>query len=415
MNLSGKPLAFQAMAKPIGSTCNLNCRYCYYLEKKKLYNNFHDFRMKKETLESFIRQYIAAQDVPQVTFVWQGGEPSLLGLDFYKEVIEFQQKYAGNKKIDNCFQTNGTLLDDEWCTFFKKNKFLVGLSVDGPEFIHNSNRVSPNGKPSFKQVMKSLELLNKHNVEFNTLSVVDRNNSNYPLEIYNFLKEAGSHYLQFIPIIERKLSDPGASGLSLVPPEDTNAVVTDWTVRPEKYGDFIIKIFDEWVRNDVGKYFIQLFDVTLANSLGVPSGLCIFSDKCGDAPVVEFNGDVYSCDHYVYPQYFLGNIMTKSLHSIMRSAEQLNFGEKKLKELPDYCIICQYRFACHGGCPKHRFCNTPDGKPGLNYLCMAYKKIFNYVHPYMQYMGNELKNRRPPANVMNWAKGIALYNQTEQL
>lgn len=400
-----KPIAFSAMAKPIGSVCNLNCTYCYYLEKQNLYKQVSDFRMSEEVLERFIKQYIEAQQVTTVSFVWQGGEPSLLGLDFFRKVIEFQNKYAGKKQIENSFQTNGTRLNEEWCRFFKQYNFLVGVSIDGPEKIHNQYRVYKNGSPTFADVMKGVELLHKHNVDFNTLSVVNRHNSKHPLEVYNFLKQIGSGFIQFLPVIERCSINEPEDGLKLVHANSKgNAKVTDWSVMPEDYGNFIITIFDEWVRKDVGRYFVQLFDVTLANWVGENPGLCVFSEQCGNAVVIEHNGDVYSCDHYVYPEFFLGNVREKSLPEMMMSDEQFVFGSRKLQSLPQYCLSCDYRFACHGECPKHRFETTPDGEYGLNYLCKAYKMIFEHMHPYMQFMGDELKKQRPPANVMQWVK-----------
>ncbi len=400
-----KPIAFSTMAKPIGSVCNLNCTYCYYLEKQNLYKQISDFRMKEEVLEKFIKQYIEAQQVPTVSFVWQGGEPSLLGLDFFRKVIEFQNKYAGKKQIENSFQTNGTRLNEEWCRFFSQHNFLVGISIDGPEALHNQHRVYKNGAPTFADVMKSIELLHKHRVEFNTLSVVNRMNSKHPLEVYHFLKQIGSGFIQFLPVVERLALEEPKDGLKLVHANSNDiAKVTDWSVLPEDYGEFIITIFDEWVRKDVGRYYVQLFDVTLANWVGENPGLCIFSEQCGNALVMEHNGDVYSCDHYVYPEFLLGNVGEKSLSEMLMSDEQFAFGSKKLQSLPQYCIDCEYRFACHGECPKHRFETTPDGEFGLNYLCKAYKMIFEHMHPYMQFMGDELKKQRPPANVMQWVQ-----------
>jgi uncharacterized protein len=400
-----KPIAFSAMAKPIGSICNLNCTYCYYLEKQKLYPHTSDHRISDELLEKYIKDYIEAQQVPSVSFVWQGGEPSLLGIGFFRKVIGLQQKYAGKKKVENSFQTNGTRLDDEWCRFFKEHNFLVGISIDGPEFIHDRYRVYKNGKPSFADVMKGIELLRKHKVEFNTLSVVQRHNSHYPLEVYRFLKEIGSGFIQFIPIVERETLAEPKDGVRLVPPGVRPDVrLTEWSVLPEDYGRFLTTIFDEWVRKDVGQYYVQVFDVTLANWVNEPPGLCVFSETCGNAVVLEHNGDIYSCDHFVYPEFKLGNIMDKSLVAMMQSPEQYNFGAGKLEKLPRYCIECDYRFACHGECPKHRFDYAPDGEYGLNYLCKAYKMFFSHVHPYMQFMGDELAKKRAPANVMQWTK-----------
>lgn len=403
----GKPVAFSSMAKPIGSVCNLNCTYCYYLEKQKLFPDTTNFRMSDEVLEQYIRRYIETQQVPVVTFVWQGGEPSLLGLDFFKRVIDLQHKYAGNKRTENAFQTNGTRLDDDWCRFFKQHNFLVGISIDGPEKIHNQHRLYKNGQASFADVMNGIQLLRKHNVDFNTLSVVNRHSSQYPMEVYHFLKDIGSGFMQFLPIVEREALNIAPNELKLIPADsDAEAKLTDWSVIPEDYGKFLISIFDEWVRNDVGRYYVQLFDVTLANWVGEAPGLCVFSETCGNAVVAEHNGDVYSCDHYVYPRYFLGNIKEHTFAEMMFSDKQYEFGMRKLNGLPDYCIKCEYRFACHGECPKHRFINTPAGEPGLNYLCEAYKMFFAHVHPYMQYMSDELAKKRPPANVMQWVKKL---------
>jgi uncharacterized protein len=404
MNKIFKPFAFQAMAKPIGSACNLHCTYCYYLEKQNLYQGAGSRRMDEMLLENYIQQYISIQQVPVVQFVWQGGEPSLLGLDYFKRVVELQKKYAGVKRIENAFQTNGTLLDNDWARFFKEHQFLVGVSIDGPEEIHNQHRPFRTNEPSFKKVMNGIEVLRKHQVDFNTLTVVNRQNSKSPLEIYHFLKKIGSGFIQFIPIVERKYNGMEPGPLSLVGPTEKQAAVTEWSVIPEDYGNFLIKIFNEWVRHDVGRYFVQQFDATLANWIGESPGICVFSETCGDAVVLEHNGDVYSCDHFVYPEYKLGNIKEKSLFAMLKSTEQKEFGKNKLNQLPGYCIQCDYRFACHGECPKHRFENTPDGEPGLNYLCKAYRLFFAHVHPYMQFMGDELANKRPPSNVMQWAK-----------
>ncbi len=402
-----KPVSFQVMAKPIGSVCNLNCTYCYYLEKQKLYPKAKDFRMDDALLESFVKQYIESQEVPIVNFVWQGGEPTILGLSFYQKAIAFQKKYAGQKKIENSLQTNGTLLDDAWCQFFKEHNFLIGVSIDGPKEIHDRHRPTKAGGISFDKVIAGIHLLKKHKVEFNTLSVVHNDNVHYPLEIYRFLKDIGSGFIQFIPIVERNTKYIRDDELTLIGPNSQlEASVSEWSVKPEDYGKFLITIFDEWVRNDVGRYFVQIFDVTLANWVGEKPGLCVFSESCGDAVVLEHNGDVYSCDHFVYPQYKLGNIRETSLRTLTQSANQYAFGKNKLVKLPNYCIKCDYRFACLGECPKHRFETTPDGEYGLNYLCSAYKEFFSHVHPYMQFMGDELAQKRPPSNVMHWAKKI---------
>jgi uncharacterized protein len=397
-----RPTAFMVMAKPIGPVCNLNCSYCYYLEKEHLYQETRNFKMSDEVLESFIKQFIESQEVPLVTFTWQGGEPTLLGLEFFEKAISLQQKYRGRKKIDNAFQTNGTRLNEDWCRFFKKNNFLVGISVDGPAAVHDRYRKTKTGKPSFEEVMKGIKLLKRFRVEFNTLSVVNNANVNQPLEVYRFLKRAGSGFLQFIPIVERSTGSPTADGLTLVPPVyGEGAALTEWSVRARQYGKFMISIFDEWVRNDVGKVFVQLFDVTLANWVGASPGLCVFAETCGEAAVMEHNGDVYSCDHFVYPEYFLGNILENPLAGLMGQHRQIQFGKDKRDTLPRQCLLCEVRFACHGGCPKSRFATTADGQPGLNWLCEGYKMFFEHVKPYMDFMANELTHERPPSNIMS--------------
>ena len=396
--------AFNVMAKPMGPICNLDCKYCFYLEKENLYPNADDFKMPYNILESFIRQKISAHKVQNVHFSWQGGEPTMLGVEYFKKVVEFQKKYANGKTVTNAFQTNGILLNDEWCEFFNKNNFLIGLSIDGPKEIHDKYRVNKGGNPTFDQVIRGIEYLKKHKVEFNTLTVVHKDNSYKPLEVYNFLKEAGSGFMQFIPIVERIAETPN-EGLSLISPRyDKPARVSDWSVEPVQFGNFLCSIFDEWVRKDVGKVFVQLFDVSLEIWYGMQPSLCVFRKTCGDAMIIEHNGDVYSCDHYVYPENKLGNIMDNPLESLVNSGQQRKFGIDKLMSLPDYCKNCEVRFACNGECPKHRFLKTPDGEDGLNYLCAGYKKYFKHIDVYMNYMVDELKNKRPPANIMNWVK-----------
>lgn len=406
---------FHVMAKPIGAVCNLDCDYCFYLEKGNLYPNTSDFRMSSKVLESFIRQYIEAQPGDHVFFAWQGGEPTLLGVDFFKKVVELQHKYAQGKIIENAFQTNGVLIDDEWGDFFHKNKFLIGISVDGPEEFHDRYRLNKNRKGSFKQVLRGLEFLKKHQVEFNTLTVIQNHNSQSPLKIYHFLKEIGSGFIQFIPIVERISETKTDNGLHLVSPgSQSKSQVTDWSVKPEQYGIFLSEIFDEWVRSDVGKYYVQIFDVALEAWLGYNPNLCMFSQTCGNAMAIEHNGDLYSCDHYVYPEHKLGNIQEDALVSLVNSNQQRSFGRDKKNTLPQLCIDCEVGFACNGGCPKNRFINTPDGEAGLNYLCAGYKKFFNHIDPYMRFMANELQHQRPPANVMEWTKekdkGFPTYN-----
>ncbi len=399
-----KPPAFNIMLKPAGPACNLNCAYCYYLEKQKLYPD-KSYRLDEGLLEKFIREYIAAQDVPLVSFVWQGGEPTLLGVDYFRKAVELQNKYAGGKQIENALQTNGTLLTDTFCEFLKENQFLVGLSIDGPRHLHDLYRVNKQGKPSWDSVMQGVELLKKHGVDFNTMSVINRTTAEHPLEVYRFMKQIGSTFMQFLPIVERIAVSPEENELRLVHQKFTGeAAVSPWSVTPKQYGDFLTAIFDEWVRQDVGRYYVQMFDVTLANWVGASPGLCVFSETCGTAAVMEHNGDVYTCDHYVYPDHFLGNIKEKPVSTLLASTRQAMFGQAKKSQLPAYCRQCDYLYACHGACPKHRILHSPDGEPGLNYLCKGFKQFFSHVKPYMDFMAKELKAKRPPANVMQWIK-----------
>ncbi len=361
--------------------------------------------MSDELLETFIKQFIEGNEIPVVTFTWQGGEPALMGLDFFKKAIELQKKYSGGKRIENSFQTNGTLLNEEWCKFFTDNNILVGISIDGEEHNHDHFRKTGSGQPTFKSVMKAIELFRKYNVQFNTLSTVNSYNSEFATETYRFLKRIGSGFIQFLPVVERLSDATGNYPLELVAPVfGPSASVTGWSVDPEKFGRFLISIFDEWVRNDVAKYYVQIFDATLANYAGENPGLCVFNETCGDALVMEHNGDVFSCDHFVYPEYFLGNINDSPLISLVKKQEQFDFGIDKRNTLPVYCLQCDVRYACHGECPKHRFVLTQDGHPGLNYLCKGYKLFFKHTEPYMDFMAKELKNKRPPANVMQWLR-----------
>lgn len=399
---------FHVMTKPIGPLCNLGCQYCFYLEKEKLFPGNENFKMRDEVLEAFIQQYITQQNVPEVSFAWQGGEPTLLGVSFFRKVVELQKKHANGKKISNAFQTNGTLLDDTWGAFFSENQFLVGISVDGPPKLHNTYRVDKKGMPTYDQVIRGVKCLKKHGVEFNTLTVVNRRNAQKPLDVYRFLKEIGSGFIQFIPLVER-LPDAEARSLGLdlaTPPQgheqgQARLLVTESSVEPRQYGDFLITIFEEWVRGDVGKVFVQLFDAALGNWIGAGSSLCVFAEKCGSALALEHNGEVYSCDHYVYPQYKLGNLLNRSLAEMLDSPQQRKFGSDKLDALPGYCRKCDVRFACNGECPKHRFLSTPDGEYGLNYLCAGYKRFFNHIGPSMHVMKELLQRGRAPAEVMH--------------
>ena len=394
------------MAKPVGSVCNLACTYCYYLEKSHLYRQEEPsgrFTMSDELLERFIREYIESQTMPQVLFTWHGGETLMRPLAFYKRVVELQQKYARGRTIDNAIQTNGTLLTDEWCRFFREHNWLVGVSIDGPQEFHDEYRRNRQGMPSFQKVMRGITLLNKHGVEWNALAVVNDFNADYPLDFYRFFKEIGCRYIQFTPIVERIL--PHADGRHLACPADEEEIpLADFSVTPEQWGEFLCTLFDEWVRHDVGDYFIQLFDSTLANWVGQQPGVCTLAKTCGHAGVMEYNGDVYSCDHFVFPEYKLGNIRTQTLTEMMYSERQQRFGAMKRDGLPTQCRECEYLFACNGECPKNRFCRTATGEPGLNYLCAGYRRFFAHVAPYMDFMKRELQAQRPPANVMQLFK-----------
>lgn len=399
--------AFHIMTKPTGPICNLDCKYCFYLEKERLYPGEKNWKMAPETLESYIRQHIESQSINEVTFAWQGGEPTLMGLDYFRKVVELQKRYGPERKIINAFQTNGVLLDDAWCSFFAEHEFLVGLSIDGPEALHDHYRVDRGGRPTFQRVMRGLEFLHKHQVDFNTLTVVNDLNSRQPLEVYRFLKSIGSLVMQFIPVVERVAENPAADGLNLVSPQHTGeARVSDWSVQAEQYGHFLCAIFDEWVLRDVGQRFVQLFDITLESYMQMPQSLCWFRERCGAALALEHNGDLYSCDHFVYPENRLGNILESPLLSLVNSEPQLAFGNAKADALPTQCRQCEVRFACNGECPKHRFLRTPDGEDGLNYLCAGYLRFFRHVDPYMRFMTAQLKAQRSPAEVMNYAVAL---------
>ena len=387
------------MLKPAGSLCNLRCKYCYYLEKNELYKDSRNHIITDELLEKFIKEYIEAQTMPEVLFTWHGGETLMRPVSFYKKALELQRVYGRGRRIDNCIQTNGTLITDEWCQFFKENNFLVGVSIDGPQEFHDEYRKTATGKPTFRQVMKGINLLNKHGVEWNALAVVNDFNADYPLDFYHFFKEIGCHYIQFTPIVERIIDR--ADGLTLAPGMQEGGRMADFSVTAEQWGDFLCAIFDEWVHHDVGNYYIQLFDATLANWVGQAPGICTMARECGHAGVMEFNGDVYSCDHFVYPEHKLGNLHSQTIYEIMNSPKQKEFSKMKHLMLPQQCKECNFLFACHGECPKNRFVKDKYGNPGLNYLCSGYHKFFTHVAPYMDFMKNELDHHRAPANVMN--------------
>lgn len=392
-----KPL--YVMLKPAGAHCNLACKYCYYLEKNNLYQNSHRHLMSDEMLEQFTREYIEAQTMPQVLFTWHGGEPLMRSIDFYKKALELQKKYAHGKQIDNVIQTNGTLLTNEWCEFIAKNHWLVGISIDGPQEYHDHYRVTPDGKPSWEKVMQGISLLKKHRVEWNAMAVVNAYNAEHPLEFYHFFRDNGCQYLQFTPIVERLTEhEDGRTLASLA--DDREIPLADASVTPQQWGNFLCTIFDNWVRHDVGKTFVEIFDCTLANWMGVLPGICAYSKECGHAGVMEHNGDVYSCDHFVFPEYKLGNIKDQSLIDMLYGEKQQEFSRLKHTSLPRQCKECDMEFACHGECPKNRFEKDKFGEPGLNYLCKGYYLYYSHVAPYMDFMKKELLAERPPSNIM---------------
>ena len=396
-NPFAKPL--YVMLKPAGAHCNLACKYCYYLEKNKLYPTAQRHLMSDEMLEQFTREYIEAQTMNQVLFTWHGGEPLLRSIDFYRKALSLQQKYARGRRIDNVIQTNGTLLTDEWCEFFAQNHWLVGISIDGPQPDHDHYRLTAAGKPSWKKVMQGIKLLKKHGVEWNAMAVVNAYNANHPLEFYRFFKENGCQFLQFTPIVERLTRHEDGRTLASLADKDEISL-SEASVAPELWGYFLCAIFDEWVRKDVGKIFVEIFDCTLANWMGISPGICAYSKECGHAGVMEHNGDVYSCDHFVFPEYKLGNIRDHSLVDMLYGEQQQEFSRLKHSSLPRQCKECDMEFACHGECPKNRFMKDKYGDSGLNYLCPGYYHYYQHVAPYMDYMKQELMSQRPPSNIM---------------
>lgn len=398
---------FHVMAKPIGPACNLRCRYCFYLEKEAIFKNEASHRMSDEVLETYIRKYISSQKSPEILFSWQGGEPTMLGLEFFERVIELQQKHSDGRPISNTLQTNGTLLDDDWSRFLKRHNFLVGLSIDGPEAIHNRDRIRADGKGSFDDVMRGLECLKRNKTEFNTLSCVTSRNAGDAAKIYRFLKKIGSTYMQFIPIVERKPDQraldagmefalPPLPG-EIAQPED----VCDFSVTGEQWGQFLIDVFKVWVKKDIGTIFVNHFDVALAGWMGMNPPLCSYAKTCGDAVALEHDGTLYSCDHFVYKDFKLGNIMEKDFDQLMFQTVQMNFGANKWKSLTAYCKACPYLKYCHGDCPKHRFIASPDGEAGLSWLCHGFEKWFKFANPFMQEMCKRLQQQRPCSEIMS--------------
>ncbi len=368
------------MVKPAGPACNLACEYCYYLEKSALVKeDGSGSLMSNELLERFVRDYITSQVDRRVLFTWHGGEPLLRPLSFYRRAVELQKKYAGGRQVDNCIQTNGTLLTDEWCEFLRENNFLVGISVDGGALFHDTFRRDKQGRPTFERVMRSIEMLRRHGVEYNAMAVVNRLNADYPEDFYRFFKQMDCRYIQFAPIVE-PMRDPATGRMTVIPS----------SVSPQQWGEFLCRLFDEWVKEDVGKFFIRHFDDVLANWVGVTPGLCILAKTCGQAGVMEHNGDVYSCDHFVFPEYKLGNIRNKTLTEMMWSPKQFRFGQSKQTSLPRQCKRCRYLRICNGECPKNRLSQSVDGEPGLNYLCEGYYRFFEHTAPFMERMAREI-------------------------
>jgi uncharacterized protein len=405
------PLGIHVVAKPIGPACNLNCEYCFYLEKQALFGPGEQYRMSDEVLSAFITNYITSQPTPVVEFVWQGGEPTLLGLDFFQRVIELQRPFLGTKTISNSLQTNGTLLNDEWCRFLKLNNFMVGISIDGPEEVHDRYRRDRNGNGTFDHVMRGLRLLQEHKVEYNALVSVARETAEQPLDVYRFLRKQGVEFIQFSPVVER-MPDVCSTGhgLKLARPasldkHEQHTEVTPWSVIPEEYGDFLIGIYEEWVRHDVGSVFVMNFEWALNAWIGNPAPVCIHAQQCGRSLVVEHNGDVYACDHCVYPEYRLGNVSSESLSAMAERSRQSGFGVSKETALPRWCRECKVLAACRGGCPKHRFAQTYYDEPGLHHLCAGYKKFFMHIRKYCRGMTQLLEHGQPASLIMEAMKG----------
>ncbi len=396
-----RPTAFTTMIKPVGSLCNLDCDYCYYLGKADLYGG-HQPKMSDELLERYISQYIEAVQVPTVTFCWHGGEPLLAGIDFYEKAVALQQRYRGNKQIENSLQTNGLLINPNWCDFFRQHNFLIGLSLDGPKEIHDAYRHDRGGHPTFDRVMRGLEMMAMSGVEYNTLSTINDRCAGQGKRVYQFMRSI-SKYMQFLPVVEHTLATPSGRA-AIVPPSTEGSKVVPWSITPKAFGKFMCDVFDEWVINDVGERFVQLFDITLAQWCGVQPPLCAFCPTCGDGLVVEHNGDVYMCDHFVYPEYRLGNISTEHLADLQRKPELFRFGIEKRNSLPTDCRKCDYLFACRGECPKHRFATTRRGEKGLNALCEGYKYFFEYTTPYMQQMRHLLEQGLEAKHIIPWAR-----------
>lgn len=403
INPFSRPL--YVMLKPVGAACNLRCHYCYYLEKACLYKDSSKRVLSEEMLDQFTKEYIEAQTMNDVLFTWHGGEPLMRPLSFYRKALELQKKYGRGRNISNVIQTNGTLLTDEWCRFLHENNWLVGVSIDGPQEFHDEYRRTASGGPSWAKVMRGIQLLNKHHVEWNAMAVVNDFNADYPLDFYHFFKEMGCRFIQITPVVERMVNHADGRHLATLT-DDATAPVTDFSVTPEQWGRFLCAIFDEWVRNDVGQTYVELFDCILANWVGVTPGICVYAKECGHAGIMEFNGDVYSCDHFVFPEYRLGNIRKKTITEMLYGEQQQQFSRLKSQSLPKECKKCEWEFACHGECPRTRFIKDIYGNPGKNYLCEGYRMFFRHIAPYMDFMKKEYMNQRPPSNVMQHIQEI---------
>ena len=401
---------FHVMVKPAGSACNLDCTYCFYLSKQQLEGGPGGGHMHDDVLERFVRDYIESVTGDEVVFSWQGGEPTLMGLDFFRKVVALQRKYAKpGQRIENDLQTNGTLLDEEWGAFLKEHRFLVGLSIDGPREIHDHFRVTKQGKPTFDAVYGAAQMLRRAGVPFNTLTCVHRFNASRPLDVYRFLRrELGSTYLQFIPIVEARdfesaapqSWDPQALPMLGAPesrPDHPNSVVTPWSVDPDEYGYFLCKVWDEWLARDVGKVLVNFCETLVAQRMGMPAQVCVFAEYCGKGVALEHDGSAYACDHYVYPEYRRGNVMQASLGDMVFSPAQVRFGYAKSEQLPAYCRKCDYLQECWGECPKNRLLRTPEGETGLNYLCPGLKRFFRHARPAADRMARELRKAPPVA------------------
>ncbi len=413
-NLSNPRQAFHLLVKPTGAACNLDCKYCFFLSKEILYPG-SQFRMTDDLLKAYIRQQLEAQQIDEVSINWQGGEPTLMGLDFFQRSVEYTERYKRpGQKVQYTIQTNGTKVNEEWAVFFKEHDFLVGLSMDGPKELHDQYRLNKGGQGSFDQVMQGWNLLMSQGVDVNVLCTVNAANADHPMEVYQFFRDdLKAQYMQFIPIVERVtpemlvLANHGWSehaGAERPLYTQSGEYVTERSVQPEQFGRFLTAIFDEWITRDVGQVFVQSFDAALANWLGQPS-LCIFQPTCGESLVLEHNGDLYSCDHFVEPAYLLGNIKNTHLIDLVSSDRQHDFGQAKYDTLPQYCRQCDVLFACYGECPRNRFISTPDGEPNLNYLCAGYKLFFNHVDQPMRKMAQLLRTGHYADEVMNLTPG----------